>query len=175
MDPTYDILFAGDTIPGAARDAVRRRIQTWLRLTDGRIERLFAGDPVCLKRGVDAATAVRYREAFSKAGALVQLVPSGSRVAQGPARTLVPAAPTADVEAPRAALPGRRSARPLQLAPMDNQPLETVPAAIPPATDISHLSLTEDGSWTLADCAPSSCARPLPDVSHLSLATSEVD
>ena len=86
---SYDILFAGELAPGAEPAQVRARLQGLFRLTDDAAARLFSGQPLALKRGLDRAQAERLREAFLAAGAVARLV-------EQPA----PASPTAVVLSP---------------------------------------------------------------------------
>ena len=96
-----------------------------------------------LKRGTDAATAVRFRDAFREAGAIVQLV----EVSAG----------------------GEEKPEGLALAPVDGRPLEETPSPPERRIDISHLSLTPGEDWTLEDCEPPLPPLPLPDISHLEI------
>ena len=86
---SYDILFAGELAPGAEPAQVRARLQGLFRLTDDAAARLFSGQPLALKRGLDRAQAERLREVFLAAGAVARLV-------EQPA----PASPTAVVLSP---------------------------------------------------------------------------
>ena len=71
---SYDILFAGELAPGANQAQVRARLQGLFRLSDEAAARLFSGQPLALKRGLDQAQAERLRQVFLAAGALARLV-----------------------------------------------------------------------------------------------------
>ena len=169
VDTSYDILFAGEITPGADPEGVRQRIQDLFRLKEQAVDRLFGGQPVAVKRGVDAATANLYRERFLGAGAVVQVIPSAT--APLPAPRQPGARPVAktnrrDAQAPPTASPVGQG---LQLAPPGNLPLESPPTLGLPEIDTSHLSLIPGDDWTLEDCAPPQLPRLEPDISHLRL------
>lgn len=71
----YDIQFSGDLLPGADPVGARKRIQSLFNLSDASVAQLFSGQPLTVRRGVDKATAARYRSAFRDAGAVVRVVP----------------------------------------------------------------------------------------------------
>lgn len=71
---SYDILFAGELAPGADHAQVRARLQGLFRLSDEAAVRLFSGQPLALKRGLDQAQAERLRQVFLAAGAVARLV-----------------------------------------------------------------------------------------------------
>ena len=80
---SYDILFAGELAPEAEPAQVRARLQGLFRLSDEAAARLFSGQPLALKRGLDQAQAERLRQVFLAAGAVARLVeqPSSSSTA----------------------------------------------------------------------------------------------
>jgi hypothetical protein len=161
-DPSYDIVFSGELTPGADPHAVRERLRALFKLPDETLDRLFSGRPVAIKRGVDAATAKRYRDVFRDAGAVVQTL-TAEQDETGSSR-----AEHATSDAPREAADGG-----LQLAPMDGKPLETPPEIPPLDIDISHLQLVPGMNWSLEDCAPPIPPIHFPDISHLHLVAIE--
>ncbi len=72
-DSSFEIVFRGDIAPGNSLSEVRERLQQLFKADDAQLERLFSGRPVVLKRGLDRETGERYRDAISKAGALVEV------------------------------------------------------------------------------------------------------
>ena len=68
MDENYRLIFSGELLDGQHRAVVKRRLTELLKLKDGQIEKLFSGQPVILKRGVNRDTAARYQALFKKAG-----------------------------------------------------------------------------------------------------------
>jgi hypothetical protein len=153
----YDIVFAGDLASGADPQAARARIQGLFNLPDDTLEKLFSGRPLAIKRGVDEATAARYREVFRDAGALLVTVPAAT-----------------EDTAPGAGEPAEAGdSGKLRLAPMDDKPLETPPVHRPLIIDIGYLSLVQGENWTLADCTPPEPPARIPDIGHLTLVEPE--
>ena len=72
----HRIVFTGEVQAGHDRDKVKARLASLFRITDpARVERLFNGTPITLKKGLDADTARKYQAAIIKAGALVAVDP----------------------------------------------------------------------------------------------------
>lgn len=140
MQETYDIFFSGQIMKEADPAEVRRKVGALFKLEGDRLEQLFSGKPVAIKRSVDMDRAVKYRLAFREAGALVDIRPSG------PVQTAPP--PTA---APQTAVPP---------APVPPQPREA---------DESGLSLSPPQGFDLSDCAQIPEPQPIPDISNLGL------
>lgn len=162
-DARFDILFAGETLPGANPAEVRRRVQALFKVSDEAAERLFSGTPIAVKRAVDAETSRRYDALFREAGALVRIAPVP--LEGEPARAAPP--PPAAARSPEPGLAGADSSG-LGLAPQADTPLEPTVAVVAPPIDLSHLSLVE-GEWSLADCAPPPPPLAVPDIEHLGL------
>jgi hypothetical protein len=99
MTTSYEIHFSGDLLPGVDPAVARARIQGLFKLTDEVAARLFSGQTVVLKRGLDLARAERLRQVFLEVGALARLVEQGPAAAP-----LAPPAPP-PVPAEKAALP----------------------------------------------------------------------
>ncbi len=155
----YDLVFAGEVAEGVSPETVRARLGQRFGLGDEVLARLFAGGRVVVKRGVDAATAKRYRDAFAEAGAKLRVVSSDAA-----AKPPEPRAPSASPgQVPPAAESG------LGLAPL-GAPLEEIDDRGPPQSpDTSHLDLVPGEDWTLVDCAPQLEQQHIPDISHLRL------
>lgn len=75
-DERFDLIFRGDIVLGQPLGEVKQRLQQLLKTDAGKIEKLFSGRPVALKRGLDKATGEKYQKVLHKAGALVSLVPA---------------------------------------------------------------------------------------------------
>ena len=149
----FDIYFSGELLPDHAPAAVRQWLGSQFKLQGEALERLFSGQPVRIKQGVDLDTAGRYRAAFRQAGALVEI-----RQVTGP--TAPAAAPAAS---PAADEP--------ELLPANTGTLEDCAAAVEPMPipDISYLGLADPGPMEAA--ATEAAARPLPDTGFLDLDT----
>lgn len=74
----FDVIFRGDIVIGHQLQDVKARLQQLFKTDAARIDALFTGRPVPLKRGLDEATANKYRAALLKAGAQVEVCAAGS-------------------------------------------------------------------------------------------------
>lgn len=68
MDEKYRLIFRGEILEGQHRAVVKRRLMELLKLDPARLEKLFSGEPVVLKRDADRKTAARYQALFKQAG-----------------------------------------------------------------------------------------------------------
>jgi hypothetical protein len=153
----FDIYFLGEVLPGLETDKVRDEVARLFNTEGDALDRLFSGEPVRVKHGVDADRAGRYRHAFRKAGALVEIVPAGS---PRPAPRTRSTPPPAVAVAPTGAS--------LSLAE-PGAIIDEAPPAPPARFETSHLEALPPNSGSLSDCRAEKPARPIPDISHLSL------
>lgn len=70
----YNILFRGDIVLGFQLGDVKLRLQQLFKADEAKINALFTGRPVVLKRNLDFAGAEKYRKALLQAGAQVEVV-----------------------------------------------------------------------------------------------------
>ena len=85
MDERYRLIFRGELLDGQHRAVVKRRLTELLKLEDAQVDKLFAGNPVVLKRDVDRTTAARYQALFKKAGGRLRVsAEAGSESANPP-------------------------------------------------------------------------------------------
>jgi hypothetical protein len=171
---TYDVYFSGATLKNADPAEAKRKIGAMFKLEGEKLERLFSGKPIPIKRGVDMDQAVKFRVAFRDAGALVDIVPAGQpapKPAAKPTPAPRPAAPPAATAAtPQAAASVSRPTTPrdtgLSLAdgPLPataEHPVEPVP--------VPDYGLSAPKDFTLSDCTPPVEPAPIPDTSALDL------
>lgn len=83
MAETYRLVFRGEVLEGQHRAVVKRRLSELLHLDDARVEKLFSGKPVLLKRGVDRDTAARYQAQFKQAGGRLRVQAEDASFAGG--------------------------------------------------------------------------------------------
>ena len=74
----FDIIFRGDIVLGHQLQDVKQRLQQLFKVDAAKVDALFTGRPVPLKRGLDEATANKYRDVLFKAGAQVEVCPTGN-------------------------------------------------------------------------------------------------
>ncbi|MBB1089722.1 hypothetical protein HUU61_00315 [Rhodopseudomonas palustris] len=163
----YDVVFAGQLVAGADAATVRMALQTQFKLTDALLDRLFSGQRVAVKRGLELPAAQRYCELFAHAGAVLELVAMPAVVSPPAPVAAVPVPPSPVMPAPLVS-----SAPPpasFTLAPVGSTLEELTDGAAPRNPNTSHLSLVAGEAWTLEDCAPPPLAQPLPDIDSLML------
>lgn len=162
----FEVVFRGDIRQGERLAAVRQRLGDLFRLDFARLDQLFSGRPVVLRRGLTQGDAERFRALLEEAGALIQLRPGSVALAdpESPATSdsesaaQEPSAPEPSLEEPSLAPLGADLLRP------DERPQIEVPTL-----SLEHLSLAELGSDVLR---PEERQRSAPrslDVSHLSV------
>ena len=134
---SFDIYFLGESLPGADPVAVRRGVAKLFKVQEASVDRLFSGNPLRVKQAVDADAASRYRAAFREAGALIQVVPSGSPP------------PAARPQPPR--LPITDSVVDVQTQETPAPKLTTSPAAAGDGVDAKTGEQARDGSFDLAE------------------------
>lgn len=129
---TFDIVFRGDIVLGHSLDTVKQRLQQLFKADTAKIDALFIGRPVPLKRNLDEATAKKYQAVLQKAGAEVSLVPAGSQT-------------------PSAAPQRPAPVRGLSLAPVGSNLLRPTERSKAPVVniDVSTLSLRPAGERLL--------------------------
>lgn len=77
---TYDLVFSGELVRGADPADARRKLGALFKISEAKVEVLFSGKPVTLKKSLDFATATKYRVAIKKAGCRVDLVENKAKV-----------------------------------------------------------------------------------------------
>lgn len=168
----YDIIFRGDIVLGHQLADVKLGLQQLFKADAAKIDSLFSGRPVPLKRGLDLNSAQKYRDALIKAGAQIELVASADAnltvplIVKPVISTLTAAIPVANKisDQPSAQAQTKES---LSLAPVGTRllPAEEKPTVITNRIDTSALSLrTEDGNLLDVSEQQQNVAQvPVPD------------
>lgn len=168
MSERYRLVFRGEVLDGQHPAVVKKKLGRALQLQDERLEALFSGKVVIVKKDADTSTAARYQALFKKTGARLRILPVDA-AAPGPHSQ---GAASADSRTP-ASLPGN--------APASAE--REGPELLPPGSDVlrddertkvepvdvntSHLQV-QGAVFSVADPPASEAAAP--DVGHLSLA-----
>lgn len=95
MAEHYVVAFNGQLAEGKSLDAVKQGVAQLFKVDVAKIEHLFKGQWVPIKKGVDQLTAEKYQRALAKMGAVCRVV-SASQFAEmkaSPAATERPSAP----------------------------------------------------------------------------------
>ena len=186
----FKLLFRGQVAADQHPAVVRGRLQKLLKASDAQLDVMFSGKPVAIKKAADEATAERYKEAFVKAGAKLEIVELDAAVPAAPmpkANVLVtpqpqkaPSPGPAEEQRRLQAAAGTVSGRAIGTDSGASFALAEVGADLAPgATRIpdsvakvptDHLSLATLGG-NLMETAEIAAVEPLPrvDTSHLSL------
>lgn len=157
---TFDVYFSGTLIKDSDPEKVKRKIGAMFKLEGDRLERLFSGKPVPIKRAVDMDRAIKYRVAFRDAGGLVDIVPTGQAVPTAKPPPVRPPETTTRAAAATAAT------QPLTLA---EGPLEAPEE--PPQKEIiaPDYPLSSTEGFDLSDCTTEAPPQAIPDISGLDL------
>lgn len=183
----YNIVFRGELVSGADPDQVRRNLAQLFKMEPERVEKLFTGKPVVLKKEADQATAMKMRAALKKAGAECEMKALGGEEMPEQGQTQAPATgadtappsteqPSEAGETPGDPQPGAAPAASPTGVSMEDKPenLETVGTIRTGGTGFSsEFEVAPAGTEleeTGADEDPVN-----PDISHLSMAPAGTD
>jgi len=72
-DELFEVVFRGDVVAGQPVAEVKQRLVQLFNADAARIDQMFFGRPVVVKRNLDRETAERYQSSLLKAGALVDI------------------------------------------------------------------------------------------------------
>jgi hypothetical protein len=161
----YRLVFRGELLDGEQKSSVKRRLGAALKVDGERLDAMFTGKAVVIRKEADTDTAARFQIAFKRAGARLRVLPVAidaaapitevpTGVSAAPARTPVESAGADDPSG-------------LRLAPAGALLIEPSRTSSPPAVDTSHLALASPGAL-LGE--PVVVAAAAPDVSHLTIA-----
>jgi hypothetical protein len=177
MSDNYNIYFAGELLPGHDGTEVRGRLAKLFNANDATLDKLFSGRRQLIKRDCDKATALKYKQAMEKAGAVPVITRSGEATAAPTEPTPEPAArpPESASAADRIAAvaagrdPDQPDADPamhLEPAGADVLRPEERRTEQPADIDTSSLSLDATGARLSEEAPPPPQA---PDTSHMSM------
>lgn len=71
----FNLVFSGKVAPGFELEQAKKNMQALFRIDEAKVEALFSGKSIVLKKNLDAEAANRYRTAMRKAGAVAFMVP----------------------------------------------------------------------------------------------------
>lgn len=178
----YNVIFQGELVGGADLAAVKENIARLFKMDMQKVEALFSGKKVVLRKDADQATAMKLRAAMKQAGARCDMVPVSDEGAAAPStdtpQTASPppsAASTAnravfEARDATAAAPASASQKPAQ----SSGDLETVGTIRTGGTGFSGPFDVAPAGADMADAKDDSDAV-VPDISHLSMAPPGTD
>ncbi len=183
----FDIFFDGQIMDGHDLSEVKTRVGKLFKVEGPKLERLFSGTATCVKKGVDAATASKYRKAFRDAGALIEIKPTATTTESTQPTEEAPEAP----EAPEAQDDAGMTLLPANTGSLIDCAKEVIPQPIPhtvelelssagaimdesapppPAEiDTSELSISPANSGSLEEFQQKLDPAEIPDISALDL------
>lgn len=204
-DARYNIVFRGELVAGADPGQVRENLGKLFKMEAERVEKLFAGKPVVVKKNADQATAMKMRAMLKKAGAECEMQRvGGDDAGAAPASSASTAASFAASETSGSAAPEPASKPAPEDTPADaapasadsgsgatggdsDTPTGATGEAEPPPEDVEMVGTIRTGGTSFSgefDVAPAgaeleqaeSNEEPVdPDISHLSLAPPGTD
>ena len=74
-DARFHIVFTGQLVKGSDLATVKANLGKIFKMEAPRVEKLFSGQPVVLKKDADQATAMKFRAVLKQAGAECELRP----------------------------------------------------------------------------------------------------
>jgi hypothetical protein len=174
---TYDIIFSGKLMEGSNLENARQQIGEIFKADDDLLNRLFSGNPVVVKSGVDDKTAAKYRVAFRNAGALIDIKPSTATSdnsndiypTKTPELTLLPPNTGSLIGYAKKVVPQPiPDISNISLASLGTT-IDQSPDPKPAEIDTGTLSANPVNSGTLEDCKKDVEPYPIPDISHLDI------
>jgi hypothetical protein len=97
----YQVIFRGKTVPDTPIEDVKANLAKLFKTNDVRINRLFSGQVVVLKKGLRQEEGERYRVLLERAGALCEVVPQTAAQPSSPSETAAAVATDASPKEPR--------------------------------------------------------------------------
>lgn len=180
----FNVVFAGEMVAGADPAKVRENLAAAFKMDISKVEALFSGKRVVVKKDADQATAMKFRAVMKQAGAVCDLERIGEEAPAPAAETPAPAAPAAKpasfAEAPAPVkggsletvgtirMGGTGFSGPFEVAPAGADMADKHEGPPPIVPDVSHFSVAPPG----ADMGQKKEDKPpvTPDISHLSIA-----
>lgn len=129
MDTPVRLVFAGTVRDGFDRASVQHKLGAWLKLDGPRLEKLFSGRAVVIKRGLPAEQAAAWVQRFAALGAELKVepdtpmpasvrpTPAPSVAPSGPAATGAPAEPALSLVSTEPPAKPAQAEPPMRLAP----------------------------------------------------------
>ncbi|MES9968739.1 MAG: hypothetical protein ABW092_01815 [Candidatus Thiodiazotropha sp.] len=160
---TFDVYFSGAILKDHDPAEVKRKIGAVFKLQGDKLDRLFSGKPIPIKKGIDMDRAIKFRVTFRDAGGLVDIVPTGAppptpKPAQQPRPRLEPKAAATDTRSDSGELTFAEG-------PMESS---TEDSDIPPIA-VPDYELSSAQGFDLSDCTPEVEAAEIPDISSMDM------
>lgn len=137
---TYAIVFDGTLKPGFETNQVKANFAKVFKSDVARVEALFSGKPVVIKKGLDKASAAKYQQVLQKAGAEIKVMVQKTAA---PAHTTSPNTPQEQTPGKSTPATQNTSAKMPEVLPAGEELLrpEERKKIVAPAIDTSHLQV----------------------------------
>ena len=179
----YNLVFQGQILEEASLDEVKANLARIFKADANKIDRLFSGKSIIIKRDLDSAAAQKYLSVFKQAGAEAraeEIVSDGTASAEHP-RSAKHTDTTLSLSEPNAGEFPKVSAAPpleipdtshLSMSPPQSGSLEEYTTIIAPVVipNTDHISLNAPNSGSLEEFSRPVEAVELPDISAIDLA-----
>jgi hypothetical protein len=182
-DSRFHIVFTGQLVKGSDLATVKANLGKIFKMDAARVEKLFSGQAVVLKKDADQATAMKFRAVLKQAGAECELRPV-EEAAESPtppspppeprpaasvaAQSQEPVAQSGDLETVGTIRTGGTGfSGAFSVAEVGAEMDNSDKVAPPPAPDVSHLSVAQAGE--VLGQKKEEKMPVVPDISHLSL------
>jgi len=180
-DARFHIVFTGQLVKGSDLATVKINLGKIFKMDAARVEKLFSGQAVVLKKDADQATAMKFRAVLKQAGAECELRPVEGAESPTPSsppepRSTSSAAPetrqqpeqTGDLETVGTIRTGGTGfSGAFSVAEVGAEMDNSDKAPPPPAPDVSHLSMAQAGE--VLGQKKEEKTPVVPDISHLSI------
>ena len=152
----YDIFFRGEGLDGFELDSVKNSVGQLFKASPAKVEQLFSGKVIALKKDLDKPTAAKFKQVLEKAGAKIYVKLAAEATAAAPEKATKPT-------------PAPASAQP---APTATEKPATPSAAAPrPAEEEIHLDMMPAGTDVLSEDERTHFEEADIDVSSIKLAS----
>lgn len=167
----FDIVFRGDILPKQQLSQVKQRMAQLFKVDLNKVNSLFTGGAVVLKRNLDRATAEKYVTVLNKAGADVQIRKVEPKPTQKTGGAKQAASVTAPANKPKTLQ--ERLGSQETAAPNTKEHTHKVSATLPSGTGDTAISLADAGSDVLRPDERAPVVTSHVDVSQLSIRPAE--
>ena len=164
MTDEYRLIYSGEVFEGQHSAVVKKRLAALLKLDGERMDVLFSGKAVVVKKAADEKTAARYQAAFQKAGARLRVLPLDEADTESPSNATPPSATEPDTASP-AASGGLAVLPPGSAVLNDDERQDFTPVDV----NTDHLSVA-GASFAIDGDDPNLPEPEVPNVDHLSVA-----
>lgn len=171
----YDIIFKGEVVEGVALDNAKKQLSALFNIDAEKVERLFTGKPIALKKGLAFAVANKYRVAIKKAGAVVDVVECKASGETSADHTNEPNKTQAAGSSQKPSVKNQASVektvnKPTLTVQAVGASLTDEPSADMPAdVDVSHISLREAQGTLVDESEKAQKKAVVVDISALSM------